>query len=161
MSTFFCKIKRRTSAWSHFAKVRDERAFTSIWNKFPYSWKVQVGFMNSSEKKYHFIIQPKVGVGPESDNRNCLESESDGGTSDSTALLLTGLRRSISSEFCHCCCFFIRSGVFLFFLGFWGFYWQSVFFYCGQNSDMFVVLLSIQVRPGYSSLTDVILMCNS
>jgi len=34
--------------------VRDERAFTSILNKFPYSLKVQVGFMNSSEKNYHF-----------------------------------------------------------------------------------------------------------
>ena len=43
-----------TSAWSHFAKVRDERAFTSIQNKSPYSWKVQVGLMNSSEKNYHF-----------------------------------------------------------------------------------------------------------
>jgi len=54
MITFFCKIKRLTSAWSDFGKVRDERAFTSIKNKFPYSWKVQVGFMNSSEKNYHF-----------------------------------------------------------------------------------------------------------
>jgi len=34
--------------------VRDERAFTSIQHKFPYSWKVQAGFMNSSEKNYHF-----------------------------------------------------------------------------------------------------------
>jgi len=65
MSIFFCKIKRLTSAWSHFAKVKDERAFTSILNKFPYSWKVQVGFMNSSEKNYHFklLIQLKVGAG--------------------------------------------------------------------------------------------------
>ena len=37
--------------------------------------------MNSSEKNYHFkqLIQLKVGVGP--------ESESDDGTSDSTALV--------------------------------------------------------------------------
>ena len=47
--------------------------------------------MNSSEKNYHFkqLIQLKVGVGPESDNRNCPESESDDGTSDSTALIPT------------------------------------------------------------------------
>ena len=95
MSTFFCKIKRLTSAWSYFAKVRYERAFTSIKHKFPYSWKEQVGFMNSSEKNYHFkqLIQLKVGVCPESelesDNRNCQESESDDGTSDSTALITT------------------------------------------------------------------------
>ena len=41
--------------------------------------------MNSSEKNYHFnyIIQLKVGVGP--------ESESDAGTSDSAALLNGGV----------------------------------------------------------------------
>jgi len=49
--------------------------------------------MNSSEKNHHFkqLIQLKVAVGPESelesDNRNCQKSESDDGTSDSTALL--------------------------------------------------------------------------
>jgi len=55
--------------------------------------------MNLSEKNNHFkkLIQLKVGVGPESelesDNRNCPESESalesDGETSDSTALVST------------------------------------------------------------------------
>jgi len=46
--------------------VRDERAFTSIQNKLPYSWKVQVGFMNSSEKNYHFNtaeVRSRPGVG--------------------------------------------------------------------------------------------------
>jgi len=63
---------------------------------------------------------------------------------------------------------FATAVVFSLDLGFFCFFWGSevfidnlFFFYCGQNSDMFVVLLSIQVRPGYSSLTDVILMCNS
>ena len=49
--------------------------------------------MNLSEKNNHFkqLIQLKVGVGPESENRNCLESEleSDDETSDSTALIPT------------------------------------------------------------------------
>jgi len=35
-----------------FAKVRDEGACTSFQYTFPCSWKVQVGFMNSSEKNY-------------------------------------------------------------------------------------------------------------
>ena len=54
LDDYFFLEKRLTSAWSYFAKVRDERALTSIQNKFPYSWKVQVEFMNSSEKNYNF-----------------------------------------------------------------------------------------------------------
>ena len=34
---------------------------------------------------------------------------------------------------CHCCFFFTRSGVFLFFLGFWGFSWKSGFFWLWSN----------------------------
>ena len=30
MSTFFCKIKRLTSAWSHFAKARDEALLVGL-----------------------------------------------------------------------------------------------------------------------------------
>jgi len=60
--------------------------------------------MNSSEKNYHFkyLIQLKVGVGPESelelDNRNFPESESDDGTSDSTALVRIPLKFAQSYE---------------------------------------------------------------
>jgi len=43
-------------------------------------------------------MQLKVEVGPESDNRNCQESESDDGTSDSTALVQTSFSNSSESQ---------------------------------------------------------------